>query len=145
MYMGRIMAVDYGRKRVGLAVTDPLKIIATGLDTVHSSEVLDYIGRYVQREAVELFVVGFPRNLDYSDAELMPEVRAFAGKLEKRFGLPVVPVDERFTSKIALRTMIDAGMKKSERRKKENTDRLSAVIILQSYLESLALKNTTGK
>lgn len=145
MYMGRIMAVDYGRKRVGLAVTDPLKIIATGLDTVHSSEVLDYIGRYVQREAVELFVVGFPRNLDYSDSELMPEVRAFAGKLEKRFGLPVVPVDERFTSKIALRTMIDAGMKKSERRKKENTDRLSAVIILQSYLESLALKNTTGK
>jgi putative Holliday junction resolvase len=145
MYMGRIMAVDYGRKRVGLAVSDPLKIIATGLDTVHPSEVLDYIGQYMKKETVDLLVVGFPRNLDYSDAELTPDVRVFIQKLKEKFGLPVEQIDERFTSKMAVRAMIDAGMKKTDRRKKENTDRLSAVIILQSYLESVALKNTIEK
>jgi putative Holliday junction resolvase len=145
MYMGRIMAVDYGRKRVGLAVSDPLKIIATGLDTVHPSEVLDYIARYMRKETVELLVVGFPRNLDYSDTDLTPDVRAFIRKLTERFALPVEQIDERYTSKIAARAMIAAGMKKTDRRKKENTDRMSAVIILQSYLESVALKNTIEK
>lgn len=139
--MGRIMSIDYGRKRVGLAVTDPLKIIATGLDTVHSSKVLNYIEEYIKREPVELFVVGLPKNLDNTDAESMADVKPFVKKLEAKFKhIPVVWVDERYTSKLAMQAMIDAGVKKSERRKKENTDKVSAVIILQSYLESVSLR-----
>ena len=133
--MGRILSIDYGRKRVGLAVSDPLKIIATALDTVPAAEVLDYLGKYLARESVELFVVGLPKNLDNTDAESMKDVKPFVGRLQARFpDIPVVWVDERFTSKLAMRAMIDSGVKKSERRKKENTDKISAVIILQSYL-----------
>jgi putative Holliday junction resolvase len=134
------MSIDYGRARVGLAVTDPLKIIATALDTVHADKVLEYIGAYIQKEPVEFFVVGLPKNLDNTDAEAMADVKPFVKKLEAKFNLPVIWVDERFTSKLAMRAMIDSGVKKSERRKKENTDKISAVIILQSYLESLSLK-----
>jgi putative Holliday junction resolvase len=133
--LGRILSIDYGRKRVGLAVSDPLKIIATALDTVPAAEVLDYIGKYLARESVELFVVGLPKNLDNTDAESMKDVKPFVARLQARFpDIPVVWVDERFTSKLAMRAMIDSGVKKSERRKKENTDKISAVIILQSYL-----------
>lgn len=139
--MGRIMSIDYGRKRVGLAVTDPLKIIATALDTVHAKDVIAYIEEYIKKEPIELFVVGLPKNLDNSDAESMADVKPFVKKLEKKFeNIPVVWVDERFTSKIAMQAMIAAGVKKSDRRKKENTDKVSAVIILQSYLESISLK-----
>jgi len=138
--MGRIMSIDYGRKRVGLAVTDPLKIIATALDTVHADKVLEYIGAYIEKEPIECFVVGLPKNLDNTDAEAMADVKPFVKKLEAKFNLPVMWVDERFTSKLAMRAMIDSGVKKSERRKKENTDKISAVIILQSYLESISLK-----
>ncbi|MDR1887029.1 MAG: Holliday junction resolvase RuvX [Prevotellaceae bacterium] len=138
--MGRIMSIDYGRKRVGLAVTDPLQIIATALDTVHSKDVLEYIEAYIRKEYIELFVVGLPKNLDNTDAESMADVKPFVKKLEAKFNIPVVWVDERFTSKLAMRAMIDSGVKKSERRKKENTDKISAVIILQSYLESISLK-----
>jgi putative Holliday junction resolvase len=134
------MAIDYGRKRVGLAVTDPLKIIATALDTVPADEVLEYIGAYIRKEPVEFFVVGLPKNLDNTDAEAMADVKPFVKNLEATFNLPVMWVDERFTSKLAMRAMIDSGVKKSERRIKENTDKISAVIILQSYLESLSLK-----
>jgi putative Holliday junction resolvase len=134
------MSIDYGKKRVGLAVTDPLKIIATALDTVPADKVLEYIGAYMQAEPVEFFVVGLPKNLDNTDAEAMADVKPFVKKLEAKFKLPVIWVDERFTSKLAMRAMIDSGVKKSERRKKENTDKISAVIILQSYLESLSLK-----
>ncbi|MDR1594652.1 MAG: Holliday junction resolvase RuvX [Prevotellaceae bacterium] len=136
--MGRIMSIDYGRKRVGIAVTDPLKIIATALDTVHSNKVLEYIEKYIQKESVELFVVGLPKNLDNTDAEAMADVKPFAKKLEAKFGIPIVWVDERFTSKLAMRAMIDSGVKKSQRRIKENIDKVSAVIILQSYLESIS-------
>ncbi|MDR2562358.1 MAG: Holliday junction resolvase RuvX [Prevotellaceae bacterium] len=136
--MGRILSIDYGRKRVGLAVSDPLKIIATALDTVHADEVLDYLGKYVEREPVELFVVGLPKNLDNTDAESMRDVKPFVKRLQAKFPkIPVAWADERFTSKLAMRAMIDAGFKKSDRRKKENTDKLSAVIILQSYMETM--------
>jgi putative Holliday junction resolvase len=138
--MGRIMSIDYGKKRVGIAVTDPLKIIATALDTVHSSKILGYIEAYIQKEPVELFVVGLPKNLDNTDAEAMADVVPFVRKLEAKFHLPIVWVDERFTSKLAMRAMIDSGVKKSERRIKENIDKVSAAIILQSYLESLSVK-----
>ncbi|MDR1584220.1 MAG: Holliday junction resolvase RuvX [Prevotellaceae bacterium] len=138
--MGRIMSIDYGRKRVGIAVTDSLKIIATALDTVHSDKVLEYIETYIQKESVELFVVGLPKNLDNTDAEAMVDVKPFAKKLEAKFNIPIVWVDERFTSKLAMRAMIDSGVKKSQRRIKENIDKISAVIILQSYLESISLK-----
>jgi putative Holliday junction resolvase len=139
-YMGRIMSIDYGKKRVGIAVTDPLKIIATALDTVHSGQVLEYIETYMQKEPVELFVVGLPKNLDNTDAESMADVKPFVKKLKAKFNIPVVWEDERFTSKLAMRAMIDSGVKKSERRIKGNTDKISAAIILQSYLESLSLK-----
>jgi putative Holliday junction resolvase len=138
--MGRIMSIDYGRKRVGIAVTDPLKIIATALDTVHSSKVLEYIEAYIRKETVELFVVGLPKNLDNTESEAMADVKPFAKKLEAKFNIPIVWEDERFTSKLAMRAMIDSGVKKSERRVKENIDKVSAVIILQSYLESLSFK-----
>jgi putative Holliday junction resolvase len=134
------MSIDYGRKRVGIAVTDPLKIIATALETVHSSKVLEYIEAYMEKEPVEMFVVGLPKNLDNTDAESMTDVKPFVRRLEAKFNIPVVWVDERFTSKLAMRAMIDSGMKKSERRIKENIDKISAVIILQSYLESLSVK-----
>jgi putative Holliday junction resolvase len=134
------MSIDYGRKRVGIAVTDPLKIIATALDTVHPLKVMEYIETYMQKESVELFVVGWPKNLDNTDAELMTDIKPFVLKLEEKFNMPVVWVDERFTSKLAMRAMIDSGVKKSERRIKGNTDRISAVIILQSYLESQLIK-----
>lgn len=140
--MGRILSIDYGRKRVGLAVTDPLKIIATALDTVHASEVLDYLGKYIEREPVELFVVGLPKNLDNTDAESMRDVKPFVKRLQAKFpNIPVAWADERFTSKLAMRAMIDAGFKKSDRRRKENTDKISAVIILQSYMEAMNNSN----
>jgi putative Holliday junction resolvase len=134
------MSIDYGRKRVGLAVTDPLKIIATALDTISADKVLEYVGAYIQKEPVDFFVVGLPKNLDNTDAESMADVKPFVKELEVKFNLPVIWVDERYTSKLAMRAMIDSGVKKSERRKKENTDKISAVIILQSYLESISLK-----
>jgi putative Holliday junction resolvase len=133
------MSIDYGKKRVGIAVTDSLKMIATALDTVHPNKVLEYIDTYMQKESVELFVVGQPKNLDNTDTELMAYVKPFAKKLEAKFNIPVVWVDERFTSRLAMRAMIDSGMKKSKRRIKENTDKISAVIILQSYLGSISL------
>jgi putative Holliday junction resolvase len=134
------MSIDYGRKRVGIAVTDPLKIIATALDTVHSNKVLEYIEQYIKNESVELFVIGLPKNLDNTEAEAMADVKPFAKKLEAKFGIPIVWIDERFTSKLAMRALIDSGVKKSERRIKENIDKISAVIILQSYLETISLK-----
>jgi putative Holliday junction resolvase len=134
------MSIDYGKKRVGIAVTDPLKIIATALDTVQTDKVLEYIETYMQKESIELFVVGFPKNLDNTEAKLLADIRPFVKKLEAKFNIPIAWEDERFTSKLAMRAMIDSGVKKSDRRIKENTDKISATIILQSYLESLSLK-----
>jgi RNAse H-fold protein YqgF len=132
----RILAIDYGRKRVGLAVTDVLQIIATSLDTVHSKDVIKYINEYVKSEPVELFVIGFPKDLQNKDTDATKFVENFIKQLNKAFpNIPVEKIDERFTSKIAFRAMIDGGLKKSDRRDKSMIDKVSAVIILQSYLE----------
>jgi putative Holliday junction resolvase len=135
--MGRIVAIDYGTKRTGLAVTDPLQIIATALDTVRSHDLIEYLKRYTLQEAVEAFVVGQPKQMDNSDSSVAVHVDAFVKHLKKQFPeLPVYRVDERFTSQIALQTMITGGMKKKDRQNKANVDKISAVIILQSFMES---------
>ncbi len=134
--MGRILAIDYGLKRTGLAVTDPLKIIATALDVVETSELVDFLGTYFQKETVEEVVVGMPKRLNNEDSEIAPQVRKFVEHLKMVFpDKPVFLADERFTSSIAQRATIDGGMRKSERRVKGNVDKISATLILQSYLE----------
>lgn len=133
--MARIIAIDYGTKRTGIAVTDPLQIIATALDTVRSHELIDFLKRYTAAEAVESFVVGMPRKLDNTDTNNTPHVKGFIKQLKKAFPeTPVYEHDERFTSSMALQTMISMGTKKSDRQDKSNIDKLSATIILQSYL-----------
>jgi putative holliday junction resolvase len=134
--MGRIVAIDYGSKRVGLAVTDPLKIIATPLDTIHSKDVIAFLKDFDQKESIDAFVLGIPKKLDNTDTNNTPLVYNFEKGLKKHFpGKVVHHVDERFTSKMAVKTMIDGGMKKKDRREKANIDKISAVIILQSFLE----------
>lgn len=133
--MARIIAIDYGTKRTGIAVTDPLQIIATALDTVRSHELIDFLKRYTATEAVESFVVGMPRKLDNTDTNNTPHVKGFIKQLKKAFPeTPVYEHDERFTSSMALQTMISMGTKKSDRQDKSNIDKMSATIILQSYL-----------
>jgi putative Holliday junction resolvase len=135
--MGRILAIDYGVKRVGLAVTDPLQIIASALDTVHSQDVLAFITKYCQQEEVDEFIVGMPKHLDSSDTNNTQHVVGFVRKLQKLFpGKKVITHDERFTSKMAFQTMIDMGLNKKARADKATVDKISATIILQSYLES---------
>ncbi|HMV08235.1 MAG TPA: Holliday junction resolvase RuvX [Cyclobacteriaceae bacterium] len=135
--MGRILAIDYGKKRTGLAVTDPLRIIATALETVESRNLLTYLKAYTQKETVDEFVIGMPRTLKNEDSETAPLVRKFIAELNTAFpGKPVHEVDERFTSSIAQQTMITGGMKKKDRQVKGNVDKISAVIILQSFMES---------
>lgn len=138
--MPRLLAIDYGSKRVGLAVTDNLKIIATALDTVHSKDVLSFLEKYLQKEEVEAFVVGMPKNLDGNDTNNTQLVEIFVKHLGKKFPeIPIHLVDERFTSKIALDAMILGGTKKKDRNNKSgNIDKVSAVIILQDYLNSLS-------
>lgn len=134
--MARIMAIDYGSKRVGLAVTDPLQIIARGLETVHSKDVLDYLKSYCAQEEVELFIVGEPLNLDGSPTDATPMVKGFVRKLKKMFpDIPVRMEDERYTSKLAVQEMVKGGYKKKDRRKKENIDTMAATLLLQNYLE----------
>ncbi|MES2732982.1 MAG: Holliday junction resolvase RuvX [Bacteroidota bacterium] len=134
--MGRIVAIDYGSKRVGLAVTDPLQIIATALDTVHSKDVIAYLKAYEAKEGIDVFVVGMPKRLDNTETNATPLVKAFVKNLQKNFlSIPVYLHDERFTSSMALQTMIDGGMKKKDRQVKGNVDKISATIILQSFLE----------
>jgi putative holliday junction resolvase len=135
--MGRVLAIDYGKKRTGLAVTDPLKIIATALETVLTVDLLKYLVDYLQKEEVEQIVLGLPVNLNSQDTDVTADVRKFANILRTQF--PAIPVhfyDERFTSKMALQSMIDSGTKKKDRREKGNLDKISAVIILQSFLGS---------
>jgi putative holliday junction resolvase len=135
--MGRILAIDYGLKRTGMAVTDSLQIIATPLETVLSAELLAYLKNYVPRENVEAFVVGMPKNLKNEDSEIAPMVRMFIEELKIIFPEKTIHLaDERFTSSMAMRAMIEGGMKKKDRRIKGNVDKISATIILQSFLES---------
>lgn len=135
--MGRILAIDYGKKRTGLAVTDSLRIIATALETVDTTSLLTYLKTYLQKEIVDEFVIGMPKNLKNEDSETAPLVRKFIEQLKTTFpDKPVHEADERFTSTIAQRTMIEGGMKKKDRQVKGNVDKISAVIILQSFMES---------
>lgn len=135
--MGRIIAIDYGTKRVGLAVTDPLQIIASALDTIHSKDVIAYLKTYDTSEGIESFVLGMPKKLDGTPTNATPLVQQFQRLLKKNFpGKPVYLHDERYTSKMALDAMIAGGVKKKDRREKGNIDKVSATIILQSFLES---------
>jgi len=136
--MGRIIALDYGQKRVGIAVTDDLQIIANGLTTVNSNEVLPFLRNYISNETVSCIVVGKPMNMDYTDSESEKYITPFLKSLSKQFPeIPVVRVDERFTSKMAFQTMIDSGINKKNRKNKELIDSISATIILQTYMETI--------
>jgi len=134
--MARILAIDYGLKRTGLAVTDPLQIIATGLATVDSYKLIVFLTEYFKKETVELILIGEPKNLDDTDTHATPFVKQIAEKIRKEFPLiPIQMIDERFTSKMASRAMIDMGMKKKQRRNKALIDEIAATIMLQEYLE----------
>lgn len=133
--MGRVIAIDYGRKRVGLAVTDELQIIATALTTVHSKDIFSWLKDYCKKERVDCFVVGEPRQMNNEASEAAEFIEPFVKKLKKEFPLiPVERYDERFTSKMASQAILDAGLKKKHRRDKALIDKVSAVIILQSWL-----------
>ena len=137
--MGRIFAIDYGKKRIGIAVTDPEKIIATGLTTISNSEIFQFIDSYLKKEKVERFVVGYPKTLSNKNTDATVLIDIFLKKLEKKHqNIPISLVDERFTSKIAFQTMIDGGLRKKARQNKAMIDKISATIILQSYLESIS-------
>lgn len=134
--MGRILSIDYGGKRTGLAVTDTLKIIASGLTAVDTKDLFTFLKKYLKEEDVELIIVGDPKNWDDSDTHATPLVKAFLKKLEKEFPLiPVQTVDERYTSKMAMQAMHAMGMKKKDRQNKKNVDEIAATIMLQEYLE----------
>jgi putative Holliday junction resolvase len=135
--MARILCIDYGGKRTGIAVTDPLQIIATGLTTVDSKELITFLKKYFLQEEVELIIIGEPKNLDNSDTHATPLVKQAIKQIQKEFPLmPVKKVDERFTSKMAKQAMIDMGMKKKDRQNKRTVDEIAATIMLQEYLSS---------
>ncbi|MBR6457434.1 MAG: Holliday junction resolvase RuvX [Bacteroidales bacterium] len=134
--MDRIIGIDYGSARTGLAVSDPLQIFASALETLPSAKIIEYLQKYSASETIVKIVIGWPLNLSGEPAQTAPEVEAFIAKLEKAFpGVPIVREDERFTSVLAHRAMIDGGMKASRRRDKKEVDKISAAIILQSYLD----------
>jgi putative Holliday junction resolvase len=144
--MPRLLAIDYGTKRVGLAVTDPLQLIATALDTIHSKDVLAYIKNYMLTEEIEAFVVGMPQNLNAKATNNTIHVQNFGKLLQKTFPhIPIHWIDERFTTKIALDTMIAGGTKKKDRQNKANLDKISAVVILQSYMETKSPLSPGGR
>tara|TARA_Y100000385_G_C12815827_1_gene518153 strand:+ start:277 stop:726 length:450 start_codon:yes stop_codon:yes gene_type:complete len=135
--MARILAIDYGVKRTGIAVTDELQIIASGLITVKTGELIKFLIDYTNEEQVELFIVGLPKQMNNSDSESEKHILSFLKQLKKSLPkIPIKRIDERFTSKIAFQTMIDSGLKKKQRRNKGLVDEISATIILQSYLYS---------
>lgn len=135
--MARILAIDYGEKRTGIAVTDELQIIASGLITVKTDELIKFLIDYTNKEQVELFIVGLPKQMNNSDSESEKHILSFLKQLKKSLPkISIKRIDERFTSKIAFQTMIDSGLKKKQRRNKGLVDEISATIILQSYLYS---------
>ena len=134
--MDRIVGIDYGRKRVGVAVSDPLGIFASPLDTVPAAKIIDYLKKYAETESVTRFVVGYPMNMNNTPSEAAADVDMFLKSLAKAFpSVPVTLEDERFTSVLAHRAMIDGGMKAKDRRDKNSVDKISAAIILQSHLD----------
>jgi putative Holliday junction resolvase len=135
--MARILAFDYGTKRIGIAVTDPLQIIATGLETVHPKDIIEYLKKYLLTEEVEGFVIGDPKQMDGMPSDSAQHVKGFATLLKKSF--PTITqhwIDERFTSKLAHQTIMQSGLKKTDRRDKERVDTIAATIILQYFMES---------
>jgi putative Holliday junction resolvase len=133
--MARILAIDYGKKRCGLAVTDPLQIIANGLTFVQTNDIFDFISKYIKSEEVELFLVGMPVDLFNRDTDATQAVRTFIALLKEKFPkIPVQTIDERFSSKMAMNTLVSAGTSKKFRREKGNIDQVSATIILQDWL-----------
>ena len=137
--MARILCIDYGGKRTGLAVTDPLQIIATALETVATHDLFTYLKTYFAKESVELILIGAPLNLDDSPTHATPLVEAACLRLQKEFPhIPIKKVDERFTSKMASRAMVEMGMKKKDRQVKGNIDQIAATIMLQEYLQSIS-------
>jgi len=136
--MGRVLSIDYGQKRIGVAVTDELKITANGLDTVHVKDIHEFVKKYVSENDVDTFVVGLPITLDNKPSESTPFVENFVNWLKNTFPeKKLVRIDERFTSQMAFQTMIDSGISKKARKNKELIDKISATIILQSYLSTL--------
>ncbi|MCF0175052.1 MAG: Holliday junction resolvase RuvX [Bacteroidales bacterium] len=134
--MERLLGIDFGRKRVGLAQSDPLGIFASPLETVPTAKIIDYLKTYIEKEPVKMFVVGYPVNMNGAPSEAAADVQGFLTRLKKNFPeIPVTLEDERFTSVLAHKAMIDGGMKASDRRNKMNVDKISASIILQSYMD----------
>ena len=133
--MGKILAIDFGKKRTGIAVTDELQIIASGLTTVNTDDLIPFLKEYISKNKVELFLVGKPKQMNNTDSESEALILPFLKKLEKQIPqIPLLRIDERFTSKMAFQTMIDGGLNKKQRRNKALVDEISATIILQSYL-----------
>lgn len=140
--MGRYLALDYGTKRTGIAVSDTLKIIANGLTTVPTHTLLDYLKTYLQKEDVERIIVGLPKQMNNEYSENMKHIRPFVKKLQSLYpDIQIEYYDERFTSALAHKTMLDAGLKKTDRQNKSLVDEISATIILQGYMESLRLQS----
>jgi len=134
--VGRILAVDYGKKRTGIAVTDPLRLIANGLTTVPTKEILLFLTNYFNKEKVDIVIVGYPKQMNNTPSEIVPEIEKFVTKLKEKFpALPIEYYDERFTSKMAFQTMIDGGLKQKARQDKALIDTISATILLQSWME----------
>ncbi|ALU74637.1 Holliday junction resolvase RuvX [Tenacibaculum finnmarkense genomovar finnmarkense] len=133
--MGRVLAIDFGKKRTGIAVTDELQIIASGLTTINTKELISFLKDYIKKENVELFIIGKPKQMDNSDSQSEALILPFLEKLAKSIpNIPIKREDERFTSKMAFQTMIDSGLNKKQRQNKALVDEISATIILQSYL-----------
>lgn len=133
--MARILAIDYGLKRTGIAVTDPLKIIASALTTIESARIFTFLEEYLKKEAVELILIGDPRNLDDSPTDLTADVQRIVGLMQKKFpSIPVKTFDERYSSVMAARAMVEMGMKKNRRREKGVVDQVAAAMMLQEYL-----------
>ena len=135
--MPRILSIDYGSKRTGIAVTDPMKIIATGLAGIHTKELENFLTDYFKKEEVEAVIIGHPTNWDDSDTHATPLVQAFINRFKKVFpSIPIIKVDERFTSKLAVKSMVESGMKKKQRQNKNLVDEIAATIMLQEYLNT---------
>lgn len=139
--MGRILAIDYGQKRVGIAVTDELQLIANSLDTVHSKDIFTFLKEYLKKEKVDCFVIGEPKQMNNQASESIKYINPFINQLKKEFpDIPIERCDERFTSKIASQTILISGLKKKDRQDKSLIDSISATIILQTYMETKANK-----
>ena len=139
--MARLLSIDYGKKRTGIAVSDPLQIIANGLTTVETTRLFDFLADYLQKEEVSCIVVGLPRQMNNEPSENMKRIEPFVNRLRKLYpDIPIEYFDERFSSKMAHQTMIDGGVKKKDRQNKALVDEISATIILQGYMESKRMR-----